>query len=61
MKGFSILKEEAVLAIREMKNGKATGVDGIQTELVKCSTEGNPIFMQQNIDCHPRGPGFDSR
>ncbi|KAJ4447800.1 hypothetical protein ANN_09808 [Periplaneta americana] len=35
-KGFSILREEAELALREIKNGKATGVDGIPIELVKC-------------------------
>ncbi|KAJ4432746.1 hypothetical protein ANN_21384 [Periplaneta americana] len=33
-KGFSILSEEFELALKEMKNGKVTGVDGIPTELV---------------------------
>ena len=28
-KGFPILMEEVELAIKKMKNGKATGVDGI--------------------------------
>ncbi|KAJ4440254.1 hypothetical protein ANN_08393 [Periplaneta americana] len=35
-KGFSNLSEEVELALRDMKNGKAIGVDGIPTELVKC-------------------------
>ena len=38
-KGFPILMEEVELAINEMKNGKATAVDGISFELVKCLGE----------------------
>ena len=36
--------EEVELAIKEMKNGKATGVDGIPNELVKCLGEGKKEF-----------------
>ena len=38
--GFPILMEEIELAIKEMKNGNATGVDGFPIELVKCLGEG---------------------
>ena len=37
---FPILMEGVELAIKEMKNGKVTGVDGIPIELVKCLGEG---------------------
>ena len=40
-KEFPILMEEVELAINEMKNGKATGVDGIPIEMVKCLCEEN--------------------
>ena len=39
-KGNPIPMEEVELAIKEMKNGKATGVDGIPIELAKCLGEG---------------------
>ena len=34
--GYPIITEETELVIKEMKNGKATGVDGIPFDLVKC-------------------------
>ena len=37
--------EEVVLAIKEMKNGKATEVDGIPIELVKCLGEGKKEIL----------------
>ncbi|KAJ4432498.1 hypothetical protein ANN_21118 [Periplaneta americana] len=39
LKGFSILREEIELELGKMKNGKATGVDGIPIELVKYLNE----------------------
>ena len=39
-KGFTILMQEFELAIKEKKNEKATGVNGIPIELVKCMGEG---------------------
>ena len=33
-KGFPILMEEVELAIKEMKNGKVTGVDGIPIDMI---------------------------
>ena len=44
-KGFPILMEEVELAIKEIKNGKATGVDGIPIELVKCLGEGKKEIL----------------
>ncbi|KAJ4434539.1 hypothetical protein ANN_23101 [Periplaneta americana] len=38
-KGFSVLREEVELVLKEMKNGKATGVHGIPIELVNCLGE----------------------
>ncbi|KAJ4443363.1 hypothetical protein ANN_05031 [Periplaneta americana] len=37
--GYAVLREEVELVLREVENGKATGVDGIPIELVKCLTE----------------------
>ena len=37
--------EEVELAIKEMKNGKAIGVDGIPIELVKCLCEGKTEIL----------------
>ena len=37
--------EEVELAIKEMKNGKATGVDGIPIELIKCFDEGKKEIL----------------
>ena len=39
-KNKSILKEEIELALKEIKNGKAIGFDGIPIELVNCLSEG---------------------
>ena len=44
-KGFPILMEEVELAIKEMKNEKATEVDGIPIELVKCLGEGKKEIL----------------
>ena len=44
-KGFPILMEEVELVIREMKNGKATGIDGIPIELIKCLGEGKKEIL----------------
>ena len=44
-KGFPILMEEVELATKEMKNGKATGVEGIPIELVKCLREGKKEIL----------------
>ena len=44
-KGFPILMEEVELAIKEMKNGKASGVDGILIEFVKCVDEGKKEIL----------------
>ena len=44
-KGFPILMEEVEIAIKEMKHGKATGVDGIPIELVKCLGEGKKEIL----------------
>ena len=44
-KGFPILMEEVELVVKEMKNGKATGVDGIPIELVKCLGEGKKEIL----------------
>ena len=37
--------EEVELTIKEMKNGKAIGVDGIPIELVKCLGEGKKEIL----------------
>ena len=37
--------EEVELAIKEIKNGKATGVDRILIEMVKCVGEGNKEIL----------------
>ena len=42
--GFPILMKEVEVAIKEMKNGKATGVDGIPIELVKFWVKGRRKF-----------------
>ena len=44
-KGFPFLMEDVELAIKEMKNGKATGVDGIPIELIKCLGEGKKEIL----------------
>ena len=44
-KGFPILMEEVKLAIKEMKNWKETGVDGIPIEFVKCLGEGKKEIL----------------
>ena len=44
-KRIPILMEEVELAIMEMKNGKATGVDGIPIELVKSLGEGKKEIL----------------
>ena len=43
-KRFPILMEEVELVIKEMKNGKATGVDGIPIELVNVWGKGRKKF-----------------
>ena len=43
--GFPILMQEVELAIKEMKNGKTTGVDGILIELVKCLGKGKQEIL----------------
>ena len=43
--GFPILIEEVKLAIKEMKNGKATRVDGNPIEWDKCSSEGKKEIL----------------
>ena len=43
--GFRILMEEVELAIKEMKNGKATGVHGIPIELIKCLGQGKKDIL----------------
>ena len=44
-KGFPILIEEVELVIKEIKNGKTTGVDGISIALVKCMCEGKKEIL----------------
>ena len=51
-KGFQILMEEVKLVNKEIKNGKAAGVDGIPIELVKCLSEGKkeiPSLCKQDL------------
>ena len=46
------LMEEVEITIKEMKNGKATGVDGIPIELVKCLGEEKKtksVLMEQDL------------
>ncbi|KAJ4427007.1 hypothetical protein ANN_26806 [Periplaneta americana] len=54
-KGFSILKEEVELALKEMKNGKATGVDGITIELVKCLGEDKKEILSLCNEIYEQG------
>ena len=44
-KGFPILMVEVELAIKEIKNRKATGVDGIPIALFKCMGEGKKEIL----------------
>ena len=44
-KGFPIIFEEVELAIKDMKDGKATGVDGTPIGLVKCLGEGKKEIL----------------
>ena len=37
--------EEVELAIKEVKNGKATGVDGIPIKLIKCLSKGKKEIL----------------
>ena len=46
-KAFPILMEEVELAIKDMKNGKATEVGGIPIELIKCLVKGRKKKMEE--------------
>ena len=54
-KEFPILMEEVELAIKGMKNRKATGVDGIPIELVKCLGEGKKEILSLCNKIHNEG------
>ena len=54
-KGFPILMEEVELAIKKMKNGKTTGVDGIPIELVKCLGEGKKEILSLSNTIYNEG------
>ncbi|KAJ4436324.1 hypothetical protein ANN_18955 [Periplaneta americana] len=47
-KEFPVLSKEVELALREMMNGKATGIDGIPIELIKCLSENRKEFISYN-------------
>ena len=49
MKGPSILRSEILLAIKEMKEGKAVGVDDIPAEMLKSLGE-KAIGLQEVIN-----------
>ena len=48
--------EEVEIAIKEMKNGKATGLNGIPIELVKYLDEGNKKILSLCNKIYNEGP-----
>ncbi|KAJ4433436.1 hypothetical protein ANN_15734 [Periplaneta americana] len=54
-KGFSIITEEVELALKEMKNGKATGVDEIPIELMKCLGEEKKQILLLRNEIYEKG------
>ncbi|KAJ4438553.1 hypothetical protein ANN_14500 [Periplaneta americana] len=54
-KGFSILSEKVELALKEMKNLKVTGVDGIPIELVKSFGENKNQILSLCNEIYEKG------